>query len=195
MTPIDTIMYRIIAQPSFCMKKILAFSGSFSEASINHELVKHVASLITTADVNVIRLADYNAPLYVKEIEKSSGVPEAVIELKKLFIEADGFIISTPEYNSSIPGGFKNTIDWLSRTEGSVFQNKPLLLMAASPGGRGGRSVLDHLATIVPFWGANLTGTFSLPRFQENFNNGVTDTQLRGMLEIELKKFEAALTQ
>lgn len=155
------------------MKQILAFSGSMSTNSINHKLVEFTADQVLGAEVKIIRLSDFEAPLYRSEMESELGFPETVVSLRKLFDEADAFIISTPEYNSSIPAGFKNTIDWLSRMEVKVFQNKPVLLMATSPGARGGRSVLDHLSAIMPFWGAQMVGTFSLPKFKEHFTEGI----------------------
>lgn len=175
------------------MKKILAFSASFSSESINHELVSYAASRLTEAEVQVIRLSDFSAPIYTKEMEQTQGIPDNIIKLKALFSDSEGFLISTPEYNSSIPAGFKNTMDWLSRTEAPIFQNKPVLLMAASPGGRGGRSVIDHLSNIMPFWGAKLTGTFSLPRFRETFSAGITDGDLHAQLLNELETFQRSL--
>ncbi len=176
------------------MKTILAFSGSLSADSINHRLVEYTALQLPTLRVQVIRLSDFEAPLYRKELETASGIPESIQRLRKLFDGADAFIISTPEYNSSIPAGFKNTIDWLSRMEGKVFQQKPVLLMAKSPGPRGGRSVLDHLTPILPFWGANLVGTFSLPKFNENFSDGkIANHELSAQLNGLIKKIELAL--
>lgn len=166
------------------MKTALVFSGSFSSDSINHKLVSYTVDLAANTETKVIRLSEYQAPIYTKEDENENGIPEPIQALRKLFDEADGFIISSPEYNSSLPAGFKNTMDWLSRMEGSIFQEKPVLLMSASPGGRGGKSVLDHLSSVIPFWGAKLVGPFSLPKFYDNF----TEKGLSSELDRELKK-------
>lgn len=174
------------------MKKILGFSGSMSADSINHKLVTYTSDQIENIDVNVIRLSEFEVPLYTKEREAENGVPEPIQELRRLFDSADGFIVSTPEYNGSLPAGFKNTIDWLSRMEGKIFQDKPILLMAASPGGRGGQSVLGHLATVLPFWGAKLIGPFSLPLFQENFNDGSVNEPLDSILKKLVADLESA---
>ena len=163
MTPMDAIMSRITTVQYYSMKKILSFSGSFSADSINHQLVRYTSSLIKNTDFSIIRLSDFEAPIYRNELEMESGIPVNIKKLRLLFDEADAFIISTPEYNSSVPAGLKNTLDWLSRMEGKIFQDKPVLLMATSPGGRGGQTVLGHLSTVIPFWGAKLVGTFSLP--------------------------------
>ena len=120
-------------------------------------------------------------------------IPEPIQELRKLFDDADGFILSTPEYNSSIPGGLKNTFDWLSRTGGKTFQEKPVLLMAATPGGRGGQSVLGHLSAVIPFWGAQLIGPFSLPVFHENFLGKGLKEPFGSELKSKTKELEAAI--
>lgn len=177
------------------MNRILGFSGSFSNESINHELINYTSSLVNESEVNVIRLSDFDAPVYRKELEKEHGIPESIKKLQLLFNKADAFIISTPEYNSSIPGGLKNTFDWLSRLEGKIFQDKPVLLMAASPGGRGGQSVLNHLSGVIPFWGAKLIGPFSFPKFSENFQDGkVVEPELDGKLRSLVGELESKLS-
>ncbi|MFC2175771.1 NADPH-dependent FMN reductase [Bacteroidota bacterium] len=166
------------------MKRILAFSGSLSNDSINHKLVTYVSELFVETEVIIVKLADYPAPLYSKEEEQTNGVPANIQKLHELFSRADAFLISTPEYNSSIPGGFKNILDWISRMEGKIFQNKPTLLMSTSPGGRGGSSVLSHLSTVFPYWGADLIATFSLPMFHTNFGEaGLTNEYQNELLK------------
>lgn len=176
------------------MKKVIAFSGSLSDASINHKLIEYTHSQVTGLDVNVIRLSSYEAPLYSMEREKDGGIPKPIQELRKLFDEVDGFIISTPEYNGSMPAGFKNTIDWISRMEGKIFQDKPVLLMTTSPGGRGGQSVLNHLSSILPFWGAVVVGPFSLPKFNENFTDNGLEQPHASQLQELIREFEQAVT-
>lgn len=159
------------------MKKIIAFSGSNRDGSINQRLATYAAQLIQNQQVTVLDLRDYDVPIYSSDIEKSSGVPAVIQELKTLFSQADGFIIASPEHNSSIPAFFKNIIDWLSRIEGKTFNNKPTLLLSTSPGGRGGASNMQHLLRVMPFWGAQITGHYSLGRFHDIINE--TTQQLR----------------
>ncbi len=178
------------------MKNILAFSGSFSTDSINHKLVSYATSIVTNANVSVIRLSDFEVPIFRSELEAESGIPLPIQRLRLLFDEGDAFIISTPEYNGSIAAGLKNTLDWISRMEGKIFQGKPVLLMATSPGGRGGQSVLSHLSAVMPFWGAELIGSFSLPKFGENFSDGkISDAELELQLNELIKKLESRLKQ
>jgi len=176
------------------MKTILAFSGSLSSDSINHRLIEFAAPLLNGLDVQTVSLRDFAMPLYSRDIEQE-GVPEKVKELRALFDAADGFLISVPEYNSSIPAGFKNAVDWLSRTGGKPFQDKPVLLMSATPGGRGGASVQEHLLKVMPFWGANVVGSFSLPKFGENYIEGTLETALHDELLSGLRLLSSAVQE
>src|SRR3954469_1439969 len=79
-------------------------------------------------------------PLYNGDVEAAEGLPARVVELKKKIADADGLLLATPEYNNSIPGVFKNAIDWLSRPASdipAVFGRKPVAVIGASPGGFG----------------------------------------------------------
>lgn len=133
--------------------KILAFAGSLRKDSYNKKLVKIAIKGAESAGAKVtyIDLKDYPLPIYNQEIEDSQGLPENALKLKKLFSEHDGFLISCPEYNSSMPGVFKNTVDWVSRqaTPDEVyltcFIDKVVQLMSASPGQLGGLRCLVHV--------------------------------------------------
>ena len=138
------------------MNKIIALSGSSRTGSFNQTLVKIAAegSRSAGADVAVLDLKEYELPLFNEDLEREHGVPEHALKLKKLFIEADGFLFSSPEYNSSVSPLLKNTIDWVSRpVEGEVpmaaYSNKVAGIMAASPGGLGGLRGLVHLRSIL----------------------------------------------
>lgn len=139
--------------------KILAFAGSTREHSYNKKLIKIAADAarLAGATVTLIDLRDYPLPVFDEDLETASGLPENAITLKELFKTHDGFLISSPEYNSSISGVLKNTIDWVSRPrqgEKSLecFADKMAGLMSASPGQLGGlrglvtvRSILGNI--------------------------------------------------
>ena len=135
--------------------KILAISGSTRKGSYNKKLVRLAAEIATEkgATVTVIDLKDYPMPFYDGDLEAEIGLPENAKILRAKMIESDGVIISTPEYNGSISGVLKNTIDWLSRSDWKfnldAFMNKPFALMSTSVGKRGGQSALDHLAYVI----------------------------------------------
>jgi len=93
--------------------KILAFAGSAREASFNKKLVKIAVegARKAGAEVNYIDLKDYPMPLFDQDYEAKKGIPENAKKVKKMMVESDGFLISAPEYNSSITPLLKNTID------------------------------------------------------------------------------------
>ena len=143
--------------------KILAFAGSTRTESFNKKLIKLAAAGARTADaeVTLIDLRDYPMPLYDGDLEDRDGLPENARKLKALFLANDGLLLSCPEYNSSITGVLKNTIDWVSRSEGdeaalACYTGKIAALMSASPGFLGGlrslvqvRSILGNIKVLV----------------------------------------------
>jgi len=170
------------------MKKILAFSGSNHSKSINQQLVNFAASLIKEARVEILNISHWNIPVYSIDMDPDQ-TPVEITQLIELIYNHDGFIISSPEHNGSTPAFFKNIIDWLSRRSKNVFGNKPMLLMSASPGKKGGvnnRKFLEHL---LPHLGANITTTFSISSFYQNMQNGKVDDELQEELGKELTTF------
>ena len=136
--------------------KILAFAGSTRIDSFNKKLVKVAAlgAIENGADVTVIDLRDFAMPLYDGDLEQKEGIPSNARKLKDLMLSHHGFLISSPEYNSSISGVLKNTIDWTSRqSEGeeplACFKGKVAGIMSASPGGLGGLRGLVHVRSIL----------------------------------------------
>lgn len=136
--------------------KILAFSGSARLASFNTRLVKIAADAARATGVEVT-LVDWNAlplPLFNEDEEARSGLPQNAKTFKEMMKSHDGFLISAPEYNSSITPLLKNAIDWASRREGSekpleAFVGKVAGLMSASPGALGGLRGLVHVRAIL----------------------------------------------
>lgn len=136
--------------------RILAFAGSTRTDSFNKKLVKIAATGArdASADVTIIDLRDFAMPLYDGDLEQKEGLPSNVLKLKDLMKSHNGFLISSPEYNSSISGVLKNTIDWTSRqSEGeqplACFQGKVAGIMSASPGALGGLRGLVHVRSIL----------------------------------------------
>jgi len=130
--------------------KIIAISGSFREKSFNKMALKFMVqgAQEAGADVETIDLRDYMMPIYDEDIDKA-GKPEVVVNLKEKLAEAQGFLISTPEYNHSIPGGFKNVIDWISRFKDQPFKGKWIALAGASTSSWG--TVRSQLAILPVF--------------------------------------------
>ena len=120
------------------MTTILAISGSLRKASFNTGLLQ-AAKAAAPDGVAVDARTLHGVPLYDGDLEAAEGVPAAVKALKDGLAAADGLLLVTPEYNNSIPGVFKNAIDWMSRPPGGtdLFKGKPVAVIGASPGGFG----------------------------------------------------------
>ena len=119
--------------------KLVGISGSLRSGSFNSGLLRAAAELVPAGDEIVIG-SIRGIPLYDGDVEARDGIPPAVTILKDLIAAHDGLIISTPEYNNSIPGVLKNAIDWLTRPSSDVvrvFGGRPVAVMGASPGGFG----------------------------------------------------------
>lgn len=143
--------------------KILAFAGSLRSGSWNKKLARIAAAgaRAAGAEVTEIDLRDLPMPLYDGDMEREQGLPPNAKVFKRLLIEHQGMLISSPEYNSAVSGVLKNAIDWASRAEPNepplaAFKGKVAGLMAASPGNLGGvrglaalRSILGNIGVIV----------------------------------------------
>src|SRR5262249_15022647 len=155
--------------------RILAFAGSTRRESFNKKLLQHAAkgAREAGAEVTLLDLKDIPLPLFDQDLEAEHGMPDNGAKLKKLFIDHDGLLIASPEYNSSVTAVLKNALDWVSRPapgEPSLvaFRGKVAALLSASPGALGGlrglvhvRSILGNIGVIV------LPEQFAVPRAQE----------------------------
>lgn len=150
------------------MKKILAFAGSNSSTSINHKLITHVAERIHSHEVKVIKLREYDIPMYSIDLEKERGIPTDIRVLKNLIEEHDALIISVNEHNGTVSAFFKNIIDWLSRVDRSFLTGKHILLMSTSPGARGAAAALEYSKHMLPRFGGKIIQSFSFPAFKDN---------------------------
>src|SRR3954453_12229339 len=136
--------------------RILAFAGSLRRESFNKKLVPIAAKAARDAgaEVTLIDLKDFPLPLFEQDLEAGQGMPENGTKLKKLFIDHDGLLVASPEYNSSVTAVLKNVIDWVSRPAPGepplvAFRGKAATLMSASPGALGGLRGLVHLRSIL----------------------------------------------
>ncbi|WP_339769727.1 NAD(P)H-dependent oxidoreductase [uncultured Paraglaciecola sp.] len=163
------------------MKKILTVSASNSKHSINRTLLELASSKIEGHEVALLDIRDYQMPFFSLDREESEGHPETAKQVRALFAEYDAFIISSPEHNGSIPAEFKNLIDWVSRLgdlQNPMFATKkPVLLLSASPGPNGGATNVQTLTKLMPWWGADVKGSFSLGSFYDHFVDGKLNTE------------------
>ena len=170
--------------------KIIAFGASNSRNSINKKLATYVSHLFENAEVEVLDLNDFAIPLFSVDLEKEIGQPQQAQDFLDKIASADMLVVSMAENNSNYTAAFKSLFDWASRINGKVFQQKPMLLMATSPGGRGGANVLEIAKNAFPRYGADIKATFSLPLFDENFDleqhkilNPVLDKEIRDIVK------------
>lgn len=166
------------------MKKILAFGASSSKHSINKQFATYAANFFKNAIIEVIDLNDFEMPIYSIDKEKENGIHPLAIDFYNKISDTDLLIISMAEHNGAYSSAFKNILDWTSRYNNDVFQQKNMLLLATSPGARGGSSVLAIAKERFPRNGATLLATFSLPSFNDNFNKeiGITNDELKNNL-------------
>jgi chromate reductase, NAD(P)H dehydrogenase (quinone) len=153
--------------------KIVAFAASNSTQSINKQLVTYAASLIDGATVEVLDLNAFNAPIYSADHEAQHGHPEQAKEFLSKLNGADAIVISFAEHNGSYSAAYKSLFDWSSRIQKKVFDGKPVVALATSPGPGGAKSVLAAATASLPFFGAAVKASLSVPSFQSNFDVAV----------------------
>ena len=138
--------------------RVLVFGAALRADSSNARLASLVARLISDAGATVDHavMHNFDMPLYDGDVEAADGLPDGALALRDRIEQADAFVISSPEYNASVPGLLKNAVDWVSRVRPQPFKTKHAMLVSASPslvGGNRGlwalRVPLEHLGTRV----------------------------------------------
>lgn len=185
--------------------RILAFAGSARKDSFNKRVVQIAANgaRAAGADVTYLDFRDLPLPLYDQDLEAEQGIPENAMKLKELMKSHQGFLIASPEYNSSVTPLLKNAIDWASRPAGdepmlAAFTDKVAGIMSASLGGLGGmrglvhlRSMLGNIQVLV------LPDQYAVMRAHEAFNPDGTlkDSQQQEAIEKIGAKVAAVVTK
>ncbi|MCV6597045.1 MAG: NAD(P)H-dependent oxidoreductase [Mangrovicoccus sp.] len=130
------------------MPSLLGICGSLRNGSFNRQLMHLAAGLHGGA----FSEGDLRLPLYDGDLEAAEGIPAAVQTLADQIKAADGVLICSPEYNQALPGVLKNALDWVSRTEGAPWLNKPVAVMSAAAGRAGGaRAQYSLRLCLTPF--------------------------------------------
>ncbi|MBL4753009.1 MAG: NAD(P)H-dependent oxidoreductase [Flavobacteriales bacterium] len=173
-------------------KKVLVIGTSNQAASINRSLAGFASTLLHDCESEQVDMRAYEMPLFGSDRHKEDGIPEKAMEFRNRLAEYDGIIISLAEHNGSYTAAFKNLIDWVSVLEGKVWQQKPVLLLSASPGPNGAIIVLRLAEDYFPYMGARVSGVFSLGNFFEKFDNdtGITDGEKLAELQEKVAAFE-----
>ena len=178
------------------MRKVIAFAGSNSSTSINKRLATYAASLLdkNEIEIEILDLNDYDLPMFGVDLEKKIGSPDNAGKFLEKIRTSDGVIVSLAEHNGAYSAVFKNLYDWMSRIEKNLWYDKPMLLMAASTGGRGGASVLEIAEGKFPRMGAKIVASYSFPSFNDNFKDGtIINNELEKKLRERVSEFENAI--
>ena len=152
--------------------RFLVFSASMRTGSLNTQLARMAAGIIEKngGTVDYALMSAFDCPSYNGDVEKESGIPAGAQEFQKRLLANDAFIISSPEYNASMPGVLKNAIDWVSRFRPQPFNERQALLLSASPSMVGGNRSLWSLRVPLEHLGARVfPDMFSLAMAHQAF--------------------------
>jgi NAD(P)H-dependent FMN reductase len=150
--------------------KVLAFAASSSRSSINKSLVTYASSLVENAQVDLIDLNDYEMPIFSSDRENESGIPQLAHDFYNKIKAADAVMISFAEHNASYTAAYKNLFDWTSRIDAKVYQGKPAVLLATSPGPGGAANVLAAAKGSAPYFGLEVKADLSISKFYDEFD-------------------------
>ena len=173
--------------------EIIGIAGSLRAGSFNASLLRAAKEECPALVIESIR----GIPLYDGDVE-AQGMPPRVSELKERIASADGLLLVTPEYNNSIPGVFKNAIDWMTRPPEDarrVFGDKPVALIGATPGGFGTLSSQTAWLPVFrtlgmrPWFGGSLYVASATKVFDASGN--LVDAAIRARLQKFLQGFTA----
>ncbi len=176
------------------MSKILAFAGSYREHSYNKRVLAVAAEGARNAgaEVTVLDLRDHPLPIFCADGIENGQFDQNALKIQEIMAEHDGFLIASPEYNGSIPGGLKNMIDWISRANDRFKMYEPVkgktaALITASPGQFGGLRCLAHLRGVLTVLGMHvLPAEVAVPFVGQKFDGdgtGMSDEKMKGILE------------
>ena len=138
--------------------RYLVFSSSLRNESLNTRLAKLAEDVIRKkgAIADFANMSEFDCPSFNQDLEVNDFHPKGAEEFRKRLVANDAFIISSPEYNGSMPGLLKNLIDWVSRFRPQPFNEKHALLMSSSPSMAGGNRALWSLRMPLEHLGSNV---------------------------------------
>jgi len=171
--------------------KILLFSASTRAASLNRQLIQRAFEIVVRLghEATLIDLNDFEMPIYSGDWESENGLPDAAEALKTLIAATDALVLSTPEYNGSFPALLKNTLDWCSRAgdglDGrAVYEGKKVIVMAASPGPRGGARVLPAISRQMEVLRTIVVGQLGIGEASKNLGSDDTTAKIEAVVAL-----------
>jgi chromate reductase, NAD(P)H dehydrogenase (quinone) len=184
-----------------CPVRVLVFGASLRDGSLNQRLAELAAQVVRDkgGEADVATMADFDCPSYDTDAEQKGPMPLGAERLRQRLLAADAFIIASPEYNASVPGYLKNSIDWASRFRPQPFNGRQALLMSASPSMVGGNRGLWSLRIPLEHLGARVyPDMFSLAQAHQAFDgdgriaNDALRQRFEGTIDCFLELVEAA---
>ena len=143
--------------------RIVVMAGSRRREALSRRVAAACVRALDAAgaEVELVELDDYPAPLYDGDLEAASGLPEAIVRLQRMLHASDGVLVVNPEYNGSLTPLLKNTLDWCSRPNpadpersgGKVYAGRAAAVVGSSPGALGGMRVLFHIRDVLGYLG------------------------------------------
>lgn len=168
--------------------KILIFAASLRKDSLNKKLAsqaKNILSTLPNIEIDFADFREFEMPIYDGDLESTKGIPKGALEFISRIQSANALIVSTPEYNGSIPGSLKNALDWGSRAKPNPFDTKPVLLLGASPGALGSIRGLWHSRVPFEALGAFVyPQMFGLAKAHEAFDESGTLKDLKNLEQL-----------
>jgi chromate reductase len=183
-----------MANEKRCSVRLLVFGASLRGGSINDKLALLATTVVKEKGgaVEVATMGEFECPPYDLDVELSKGLPPGAQALHDKLVATDGFMIASPEYNASMPGILKNTIDWVSRFRPQPFNGKQAFLMAASPSMTGGKIGLWALRQPLEHLGARVyPDMFALAQAHHAFDEAghIKDGKLQNWFETTIECF------
>ncbi len=174
--------------------KFFVFGASLRKESLNRKLGIVVEKVLAgTATIDRADFREFAMPVFDEDLETADGMPKGADALVARITASDGLVVSTPEYNGSIPGGLKNALDWVSRADVNPLAGKPVLLLGTSPGALGAVRGLWHARVPFEVLGAHVyPEMFGLPKASDAFSEDgrLTDARMQARLEKLLGKYQ-----
>jgi chromate reductase len=174
---------------------ILAIPGSLREASLMRHLLRALPQ-IAPQDMEISIFDLHDIPLYNQDIEDEIGFPPGVQALRDAIAASDGLIIATSEYNGSVPGVLKNSIDWASRQ--GLLAKRPVAPISGSPGALGATKAQEHLRSILGHLGMYVLPrpAIAIPKMKDKLkNDAITDEQTRKFVSTWLRVYQDWIIQ
>ncbi|MEM1161472.1 MAG: NAD(P)H-dependent oxidoreductase [Pseudomonadota bacterium] len=167
--------------------KVLAFAASNHSQSINRALVGYASArlqqLAPATQIEFLDINEYEMPIYSLDRERADGVHPLARQFFETIGSADALIVSFAEYNGYVTSAWKNIYDWMSRIDQKVWQDKPFVLLAASPGPRAGASVLQTQEQTAPFFGMDIKGRYGVGSWSDAWDGRtlINDADVAGI--------------